>query len=231
MNSDVRSGTHFGRACTRGILVKAFVLIASPRRDGNSALLAQEVAGGLQEAGHDAALLYAGDFLSAFLGDCRRCRKADGECSIEDGFQAVFQEHYLPAEGFVAATPIYWYGVAAQLKAFFDRMFCDIAASSPRSAEVVRRMQAKRIGLVLSSEETFPTVSAGIVHQIQEFARYTHSNFVGSVHGIANARGDVHHDPSQPLLRAREFGRAFFSRHATDYQIDTPRSGRVWGSQ
>src|SRR5258706_10750082 len=148
--------------------MKAFVLSSSPRRDGNSALLAQEMAGGLQEAGHDATLLYAEDFLSAFLRDCRRCRGANGECSIKDGFQAVFLEHYLPAEGFVAATPIYWYGMAAQLKAFLDRMFCDIAASSPRSVEVVPRMQGKRIGLILSSEETFPTASAGILHPIHE---------------------------------------------------------------
>src|SRR5262249_3840206 len=116
--------------------MKAFVLSSSPRRDGNSALLAQEVAGGLQDSGHDPALLHADDFLSAFLKDCRRCRGADGQCTIKDGFQSVFLDHYLPAEGFIAATPIYWYGMSAQLKAFFDRMFCDIAASSPRSAEV-----------------------------------------------------------------------------------------------
>jgi len=84
--------------------MKAFVLVASPRRDGNSALLAQEMAEGLREAGHEATLLHADDFLSGFLRDCRKCRGADGECTIEDGFRSVFLERYLPAEGFVAAT-------------------------------------------------------------------------------------------------------------------------------
>lgn len=76
-------------------------------------------------------------------------------------------------------------------------------------------MMGKRIGLLLSSEEIFPTVSAGIAHQLQEY-------------GVGNARGDVEKDPSLPLLRAREFGRALFTLHATDYTIDAPRSGRVW---
>jgi hypothetical protein len=108
-------------------------------------------------------------------------------------------------------------------------MFCYVAASYPRSGEVVERMQGKRIGLLLSSEETFPMVSAGPVHQMQEFCRYTRSAFVGVVQGYGNARGDVHKDPSDPVGRARRFGYSFFSAHASDYQIDTPRSGRVWG--
>lgn len=209
--------------------VRAFVLSSSPRRNGNSALLARAVASGLTEAGHTACFLFASDIITGFLRDCRVCRRADGECSIEDEFRSVFWNQYLPAEGFIAATPIYWYGMSAQLKTFFDRMFCCIAASYPRSADVVERMKRKRLGLVLSSEENFPTVSAAIVQQMQEFARYTYSTFVGSVHGIGNARGDVLKDPFQSMVRAHEFGRDFFTRHATDYQIDTPRSGRVWG--
>ena len=108
-------------------------------------------------------------------------------------------------------------------------MFCYVAASFPRSGDVVAAMKGKRVGLVLASEETFPTVSAGIVHQLQEFARYTHSDFVGAVHGIGNARGDVRKDPSDPLAAAHRFGQSFFDAHTTDYKIDTPRQGRVWG--
>jgi multimeric flavodoxin WrbA len=209
--------------------MKALVLSSSPRRNGNSALLAEAIHGGLIEAGHDATLLFADDFLKAFLRDCRQCRKADGDCAIEDGYRAVFLDQYLPADGFIAATPIYWYGMSAQLKAFYDRTFCYYAASYPRSAEVIAKMQGKRIGLALSSEETFPMVSGGIISQMQEFARYTHCTFVGVVHGYGNARGDVLKDPCEPIEAAERFGREFFTRHASDYQIDTVRPARVWG--
>jgi multimeric flavodoxin WrbA len=209
--------------------MKALVLSSSPRRNGNSAILAEAVHTGLIEAGHDATLLFADDFLKAFLRDCRKCRKPDGECAIEDGYRSVFLDHYLPADGFIAATPIYWYGMSAQLKAFYDRTFCYYAASYPRSAEVIEKMQGKRIGLALSSEETFPMVSGGIISQIQEFVRYTHCTFVGVVHGYGNARGDVHKDPCEPIRAAERFGREFFTRHTSDYQIDSVRPGRVWG--
>jgi multimeric flavodoxin WrbA len=208
--------------------MRVLVLSSSPRRDGNSAALARAAADGLQEAGHQAELVFAPDILSGFLRDCRTCRNAEGECTIEDGFAETFLQRYLPAEGFIAATPIYWYGMSAQLKAFFDRMFCNVAASSPRSARVVAQMQGKRLALLLSSEETFPTVAAGLVHQFQEFARYTASTFVGMVHGVGNARGDVLRDPAGPLDQARRLGRNLFSQHAADYRIDTPRAGRIW---
>lgn len=209
--------------------MKALVLSSSPRRNGNSALLAQAVSEGLAEAGHETQFVFAEDFLNGFLRDCRKCRKPNGECSIEDGFRSVFLDHYLPADGFIAATPIYWYGSSAQLKAFFDRTFCYYAASYPRSEAVIEGMMGKRIGLVLSSEETFPMVSGAVICQIQEFSRYTRSTFVGIVHGYGNARGDVCRDPNDPIGAARRFGKEFFTRHASDYQMDTVRSGRVWG--
>src|SRR6476620_6679549 len=118
--------------------MKALVLSSSPRRNGNSALLAEAVSEGLAKAGHAAEFLFADDFLHGFLRDCRKCRKPDGECSIDDGFRSVFLDRYLRADGFIAATPIYWYGSSAQLKAFFDRTFCYYAASYPGSAEVVQ---------------------------------------------------------------------------------------------
>ena len=209
--------------------MKALVLCSSPRRNGNSSLLAKEVTDGLMEAGHEVSCVYAQDFLHAFLRDCRQCRKPDGECSINDGFRSVFFDSYLPADGFIAATPIYWYGASAQLKAFFDRTFCYYAASYPRSGKVIDGMMGKRIGLVLSSEETFPMVSSAVICEIQEFSRYTHSTFVGVVHGYGNARGDVLRDPYDPIAAARRFGNEFFTRHTSDYQIDTARPNRVWG--
>lgn len=208
--------------------MKALIISSSPRRDGNSATLARAVAAGLREADHDSEFLYADEIVASFVRDCRKCRRPDSECSIEDGFRKAFFDSFLPADGFIAATPIYWYGMSAPLKTFFDRMFCYVAASYPLSPAVHKGMTGKRLGLVLSSEETYPTVSAGIVHQMQEYSRYTHSTFVGLVHGHGNARGEVEHDPCDPLKEAHRFGQDFFSAHASDYQIDTPRAGRVW---
>jgi multimeric flavodoxin WrbA len=208
--------------------MRALILKSSPRPDGNSSRLADAVAVGLAASGHEIEKVYLGDVVSAFLRDCRQWRRKDGTRSIDDGFRSLFLDRFLAADGIVLATPVYWYGMAAQLKAFFDRMFCYVAASYPQAEQVKRRLHGKRLGLALSSEEFYPTLSAGIVHQLQEYSRYTHSIFVGIVHGQGNSRGEVVCDPRDPIAQAERFGREFFTARHTDYQLHTPRPSRVW---
>ena len=62
--------------------------------------------------------------------------------------------------------------MSAQTKAFFDRSFSHYAGSGDGPEDVKTRMQGKRLGLAVASEETYPGAALGIVHQIQEFARY-----------------------------------------------------------
>lgn len=204
------------------------VLIGSPRRNGNSAALAAAIQRGANKAGTPSKICVLDDAISSFLRDCRVCRRPDGECGIEDGFRALFFEDFLPAAGVVFCSPVYWYGLSAQTKAFLDRTFCYYAVSYPRSAEVIAGMSRKRIGLALAAEETYPGASLGIVHQIQEFARYTRSEFVGVVRGAGNRRGEIALDPARPLAAAEALGRDFFTRPFSDYRIDTPRAGGVW---
>ncbi len=209
---------------------KVLVISSSPRRDGNSRLLAEAALDGAREAGNSTELVHLDDHLKAFLRDCRLCRSPEGYCTIDDGFDALFREKFVPADAIVLATPIYWYGVSGQLKTFFDRIFCYIAASYPDSERIVAGLVGKKIALVLSSEESYTGAALGILHEIQEYARYTHSQFVGFVQGIGNKRGDVLQDPDDPTFRARELGRKLFDRRSTDYRLDTPRAGSVWAA-
>ena len=86
----------------------------------------------------------------------------------------------------------------------------------------------KLLVLVLASEETYPGASLGIVHQIQEYARYTHSYFVGVVRGVGNRRGEGTKDPCGPMEEAEKMGREMFVRACSDYRIDTERHSKVW---
>lgn len=171
---------------------------------------------------------FVDDHIKSFLRDCRQCRQVHGECAIDDQYRSLFLQDFLPAQGVVFCSPIYWCGLSAQVKAFFDRSFCYYAASYPGSARVLEGLAGKRIGLVLSSEETYPGAALGIVHQLQEFARYTRSDFVGVVRGIGNSRGEVRHDPGNPLQEAERLGAGMLARPYSDYRLETPRPGRVW---
>jgi multimeric flavodoxin WrbA len=207
---------------------KLLILVGSPRKTGNSATLAAAVQQGAQAAGSQVTFRHIDDYITNFLRDCRTCRLPNGECAIEDNFKTLFFDDFLSADGVVFCSPIYWYGLSAQTKAFFDRTFCYYAASYPKSGDVIRQMMHKRIGLVLASEETYPGASLGIVHQIQEYSRYTKSEFVGVVRGVGNSRSEVVHDPSAPLLAAEELGREIFARKFSDFSVDTVRNAKVW---
>ncbi|CAI2046421.1 flavodoxin family protein [Serratia entomophila] len=198
------------------------VMVGSPRRDGNSAALAQAIIAGAAEAGTLASLHFLDDYISGFLTDERQTPPPG------DRYAELFLEHFLPADGAIFCTPVYWYGMSAQSKAFFDRSFSFYSNAYPQAEQVHQRMRGKRIGLAVASEETYPGSALGIVHQIQEFSRYTHSEFVGLVHGAGNQRGEIAHDPRNPLLAARELGREMFTRPYSDYRMDSPRSTQVW---
>jgi multimeric flavodoxin WrbA len=206
------------------------ILVGSPRRTGNSAALARAVQRGAEAAGTQSTLRFVDDYVSTFLRDCRSCRSDDGACSIEDRFATLFLDDFLPAHGVVFCSPIYWYGLSAQTKAFFDRTFCYYAASHPDSTHVLEAMAGKRIGLVLASEESYPGACLGIMHSVQEYARYTRSELVGVVHGVGNRRGEVARDPNDPAAAAERLGREMFRRAYSDYRIDTVRDPQVWSA-
>lgn len=201
---------------------RLIVLVGSPRRDGNSAALGQAVIDGATAAGSEASLHFIDDYVSGFLSDERHAPPAD------DRYAELFLERFLPADAAVFCTPVYWYGMSAQTKAFFDRSFSFYSDAYPQAEQVHRRMRGKRIGLAVASEETYPGAALGIVHQIQEFSRYTHSEFVGLVHGAGNKRGEIARDPRDPLQAARALGREIFTLSYSDYRMDSPRSTQVW---
>jgi len=207
---------------------RVLALSSSPRRRGNSRLLAEAILEGAAAAGHSCELIHLADHVQEFLRNCRDCRQPDGSCSIPDGYRELFLEKMLPADALILATPVWWYGMSAQLKNVFDRMFCYYANSYPEHDEVRRRLVGKRVALALSAEENNISARLGILHQIQEVCRYLHYSFVGAVAGIGNSTGEVVDDPSQPLAAARELGGRLFKIRETDYKLDTDRPARVW---
>jgi multimeric flavodoxin WrbA len=208
--------------------MKVAILCASPRSDGNSRLLAEALREGAKGAGHDVELVELGAVMNGLLRDCRRCRLPDGRCSIEDGFGDLVHDSLVPADAVVYATPLYFYGMAATLKNFFDRLVCYISASYPRRAEVTSGIVGQRTALLLASEENYPTAAAGVLHQLQEITRYMHQEFVGVVNGVGNRRGEVALDPADPVEAAGRLGAELFERHYSDYRLDSQRPNAVW---
>ncbi|WP_232668050.1 flavodoxin family protein [Pseudonocardia sp. TRM90224] len=210
--------------------MNVLVLSSSPRRNGNSALMAQAAADGAREAGHRVEFAYLSDHVQGLLRDCRTCRAVDGACTIGDGYERLLLDQVVPADGLIIATPLYWYGMSGALKTFFDRMFCYTSGSATDGDGVAAGLMGKRVAVTIACEESYRGATLGVIAQFQELTRYLHQELVGVAVGIGNSRGEVAADPARPLEHAADLGRRLFDARITDYRIDTPRSNRVWAA-
>ena len=106
---------------TGGKNMKILVITGSPRKNGNSNTLAENFIKGAEEAGHRVVR-----FDSAFknVHPCIACGKCgmNGECVFKDDFEFV-RNNIVDADAVVFATPMYYFGVSAQIKAVIDRFY------------------------------------------------------------------------------------------------------------
>jgi multimeric flavodoxin WrbA len=101
------------------VSARVLCIAGSPRRRGNSERLLDAFAGGVEAAGAEAVRLAAAQVgISPCLG-CNACSK-DGRCIQRDGMDEVYPL-LESADAIVVASPVYFAGVPATLKALYDR--------------------------------------------------------------------------------------------------------------
>ncbi len=101
--------------------MKIVVLTGSPRKNGNSAYLAEQFIKGAEEKGHE---VFRFDCAFKQVAPCRACNRCGmaGPCI----FNAAFQEplpHLIEAGMVVFATPMYYFSISAQMKRVIDRFY------------------------------------------------------------------------------------------------------------
>ena len=101
--------------------MKIAVLKGSPHKNGSSNMLANEFIRGAEEAGHHIIPL---DIAHMNIKPCMGCEYCgmNGDCAIKDDMPTV-RDALLNADMAVFVTPIYYFGMSAQLKAVIDRFY------------------------------------------------------------------------------------------------------------
>ena len=97
------------------------VLQSSPNMDGSTAILVEEFMRGAREAGHACTRVDVDRLDIAPCTGCVACGY-EGPCVLHDDMDGLRCE-ILAADMLVFATPLYYYGMTAQLKTVVDR-FC-----------------------------------------------------------------------------------------------------------
>ena len=99
--------------------MKVLGIMGSPRKQGNTDLLLDEVLKGAKSQGAEVEKLIV-DKLK--ISPCREfygCLK-DGQCTIKDDMQLVYVK-LLEADHLIVASPMFFYGLTSQIKALIDR--------------------------------------------------------------------------------------------------------------
>ncbi|MEN6461430.1 MAG: flavodoxin family protein [Syntrophomonas sp.] len=101
---------------------KILVLTGSPRKGGNSDLLADAFIKSAEASGHKVTKFECGHKNIKPCTACNACYSKESACVFGDDFNelAPLLEH---SDMIVLATPMYWFTFPAQLKAGLDKMY------------------------------------------------------------------------------------------------------------
>ena len=163
------------------------IVIGSPRKRGNSSILAKQVASGAEDAGAKVELFFLHGMNIKPCSACEGCRKkrATG-CVIRDDMQKLYPK-MRAADAIVIASPIYWFTVSAQTKLFMDRWY---AFGADENYKVLAE---KKFGIVLAYADADP-FSSGAVNALRTFQdafNYLGAEVVGTVYGSAWKAGEI----------------------------------------
>ena len=162
---------------------KVLIISTSPRKSGNSDLLAQAFAEGAKEAGHDVAFV-------AFSQKTFRCVIKDDMAAILESMQK--------ADVVCFATPVYYYACCGQLKTFLDRC----------NPLFPQEYAFRDVYLLASCADTDPSAIDGTVSDVKGWVRcFEKSSYRGSILAAGTEKpGDVRKTPAV-LDEARNLGR------------------------
>lgn len=98
------------------------VVTGSPRRNGNTEIMADAFAEGAKEAGNVVHVINLSSVKVNPCLSCGYCRMHNGECIQKDGMQEIYKVME-KADMIVYASPIYYFTISAQMKAVIDRFY------------------------------------------------------------------------------------------------------------
>ena len=95
------------------------VFLGSPRKKGNSETLTEALLEGVRQEGGIPEIIRLCDLKISPCISCGGCDKK-GKCVVEDDMTQLY-EKIISTDKIILASPIFFYGITAQAKAFIDR--------------------------------------------------------------------------------------------------------------
>lgn len=159
---------------------RILVLAGSVRKGGNTDILVKEFVRGAEEHNEVDVVSVADRSVNPCIG-CDSCFRNEGECFQKDGMQEIYDKLKW-ADIAVVASPVYFYGLSAQLKAVIDRLHNPIR----------NELGIKKLAMILVGGAVLDDLFDPIILQYNMVRRFFDLEDAGMVlvRGV-RAKGDV----------------------------------------
>lgn len=132
------------------------ILSGSPRKGGNTDLLVEAFVKGASQK-HNVEVVSVHDYKVNPCIGCNACFKSEGNtCAQKDDMPQIYEKAAV-ADMLVIASPVYFYGLSAQLKSIIDRFHNPIRDT----------FHIKKMALLLVGAATLPELFDSILTEYQ----------------------------------------------------------------
>lgn len=155
--------------------MKVLSLLGSARKKGNTATVLGWVENELRASGHQIERIeLVGKKINGCLG-CGKCRQFPDKLGcVQDDDAGPILERVLAADAVIYASPLYFWGFSAQMKALIDRGYCLVTEyGKPGHTSLV---EGQRQALLVTAADAYKNNAELIVtafHRIVSYAKAT----------------------------------------------------------
>ena len=170
------------------------ILSGSPRRGGNTELLVEAFVKGASQK-HHVEVVSVHDYKVNPCMGCNACFKNKNNACIQKDDMSLIYDKMAVADMLVIASPVYFYGLSAQLKAVIDRFHNPIRDT----------FHIKKTALLLVGAASLPELFDGILAQYRLCLNFFKLEDAGRVlvRGVKD-KGDIQN--TEAIQKANEFG-------------------------
>ena len=170
------------------------ILAGSPRMGGNTDLLVEAFVKGASQK-HHVEVVSVHDYKVNPCMGCNACFKSESNSCVQKDDMSLIYEKMAVADMLVIASPVYFYGLSAQLKAVIDRFHNPIRDT----------YHIKKTALLLVGAASLPELFDGILAQYRLCLNFFKLEDTGRVlvRGIKD-KGDIQN--TEAIQKANELG-------------------------
>lgn len=173
---------------------KIVVLLGSMRKEGNTDLLVRSFVDGASK-NNEVEVISVADYKVNPCVGCNSCFNREGNLCFQKDDMEIIYKKLAEADMIVIASPVYFYGISAELKAIIDRLHTPLRNT----------FKVKKLGLLLVAAATLPAVFDAIILQYKLVLDFFKLEDAGKicVYGVKE-KGDI--KGNKALKEAYELG-------------------------